>query len=128
MFHFVHTLLLIGIFDANDVNDLVKESLQMRSFSHSNVMGLLGICLNAGPAPYIVLPFMSGGSLLAHLKTNREEFVIKSDEYKEQVHTALITYIGQWWLYLFAGRDTVVVNVPTNSQRNGVSCCSKVYS
>ena len=81
----MRNFLLTGIFDANDVNDLVKESLQMRSFSHSNVMGLLGICLNAGPAPYIVLPFMSGGSLLAHLKTNREEFVIKSDEYKEQV-------------------------------------------
>ena len=80
----------------------------MRSFSHSNVMGLLGICLNAGPAPYIVLPFMSGGSLLAHLKTNREEFVIKSDEYKEQVHTALMTCIRPMviigaWLYLFAG-------------------------
>lgn len=74
-----------GFFDTSDVNDLVKESLQMKEFSHPNVMGLIGICLDAGPAPYIILPFMSAGSLLSYLKERRNKLVVTSEEGSEEV-------------------------------------------
>ena len=48
----------------------------MKNFDHPNVMSLLGVCLDAGPAPYIVLPYMANGNLLSHLKTNRETLVL----------------------------------------------------
>ena len=40
------------------------------------------MCLDAGPAPYLVLPFMTNGDLLSYLKANREELVL-SDEADE---------------------------------------------
>ena len=54
----------------------------MKNFQHRNVMGMLGVCLDAGPAPYLVLPFMTNGDLLSYLKANREELVL-SDEADE---------------------------------------------
>ena len=71
----IHSL-LTGSYNAKDVNDLVQESIKMKNFDHPNVMSLLGVCLDAGPAPYIVLPYMANGNLLSHLKTNRETLVL----------------------------------------------------
>ena len=78
----MQSLIFVGRFDTDSVEQLVKESLQMKSFQHRNVMGMLGVCLDAGPAPYLVLPYMTNGDLLSYLKTNREELVL-SDEADE---------------------------------------------
>ena len=56
--------------------DLLKECAKMKEFDHPNILPLRGVCLDGGPAPYIVMPFMPNGSLLAHLKKNRESLVI----------------------------------------------------
>ena len=48
----------------------------MKSFNHPNVLTLIGVCIELGPAPYIVMPFMSGGSLLAYLKKERDTLVL----------------------------------------------------
>ena len=32
----------------------------MQDLDHTNVMGIIGICLDAGPSPLIVLPYMKG--------------------------------------------------------------------
>ena len=78
----MQSLIFVGRFDTDSVEQLVKESLQMKSFQHRNVMGMLGVCLDAGPCPYLVLPYMTNGDLLSYLKTNREELVL-SDEADE---------------------------------------------
>ncbi len=44
----------------------------MYEFDHPNVLKLSGVCLNGGPAPFIIMPFMENGSLLAHLKEQRQ--------------------------------------------------------
>ena len=44
----------------------------MSQFKHAHVMSLVGVCLDAGPAPYIVMPYMANGSLLRYLKRERE--------------------------------------------------------
>ena len=51
----------------------------MSKFDHPNVLTLNGVCLDGGPAPFIIMPFMTNGSLLAYLKKNRATLVIKSD-------------------------------------------------
>ena len=48
----------------------------MYKFDHPNVLTLKGVCLDGGPAPYIIMPFMANGSLLAYLRKNRDSLVI----------------------------------------------------
>ena len=44
----------------------------MMEMDHPNVLTLTGVCLDGGPAPYIVMPFMANGSLLSYLKKERQ--------------------------------------------------------
>ena len=69
----------VGDFSEEEVHSFLVESIQMKEFSHPHVMSLLGVSLDSGPSPYLVLPFMAGGSLLVHLKKNRSELVLKHD-------------------------------------------------
>ena len=61
----------------------MEESVKMSSFDHPNVLSLIGVCLNLGQAPCIVMPFMSKGSLLSYLKKERLNLTIaeNSDDY-----------------------------------------------
>ena len=52
----------------------------MHQFSHPNVLTLKGVCLDGGPAPYIIMPFMANGSLLSYLKKERDNVVLESAE------------------------------------------------
>ena len=64
------------------VKDLLKECARMYDFDHPNVLKLLGVCLDGGPAPYIIMPFMANGSLLAHLKEERGNLVLDLSQQK----------------------------------------------
>ena len=65
------------------MRDLLKECTKMSTLDHPNVLTLIGVCVDGGPAPYIVMPFMFNGSLLAHLKKERENLVIPHDQQEE---------------------------------------------
>ena len=69
-------VLFIGFFDQNEINKIMEESVKMKQFNHPNVMNLIGVCLNAGPAPYIVMPFMPNGSLLSYLRKERQNLLL----------------------------------------------------
>ena len=75
----MHAYNYVGDFSEEEVHAFLTESIQMKEFSHPHVMGLLGVSLDFGSSPYLVLPFMAGGSLLTHLKKKRSELVIKQD-------------------------------------------------
>ena len=49
-------------------------------------MRMLGVCLDAGPAPYLVLPFMTNGDLLSYLRKNREELVLSNEADENEVN------------------------------------------
>ena len=53
----------------------MKECSKMYKFDHPNILTLKGVCLDGGPAPYIIMPFMTNGSLLAYLHKNRDSLV-----------------------------------------------------
>ena len=74
-----------GDFDDVDVNQFVEESLKMSRFKHAHVMGLIGVCLDAGSAPYIVMPYMANGSLLRYLKKERINIVFSEDADEDDV-------------------------------------------
>ena len=55
----------------------------MHEFEHKNILTLRGVCLDGGPAPYIVMPFMANGSLLAYLRKNRSTLAVSCKEQSE---------------------------------------------
>ena len=63
--------------------EFLRESVLMYKFNHPNVLPLVGICLDAGPSPYIVLPFMENGSLLSYVKKNRCRLLTSSETDEE---------------------------------------------
>ena len=63
----------------------VHESMKMSRFNHSHVMGLIGVCLDTGSAPYIIMPYMANGSLLKYLKNKRENIIVHGDTDEDEV-------------------------------------------
>ena len=58
----------------------MEECTKMSSLDHPNVLTLIGVCLDGGPAPYIIMPFMFNGSLLSHLKKERENLLLPPEQ------------------------------------------------
>ena len=76
---------LSGEFDQMEVDNFVEESLKMSQFKHAHVMGLIGVCLDAGSAPYIIMPYMANGSLLKWLKHERKNIVLLDETDEDEV-------------------------------------------
>ncbi len=51
----------------------------MKSFDHPHVLSLIGVSIDTGKAPFIVMPFMFNGSLLAYLRKERPNFKTLSE-------------------------------------------------
>ena len=75
MFCHSHT----GVFSKSDVDNIVRESIKMKSFDHLNVLPLIGVCLDLGDAPYLLTPFMDEGSLLSYLKRERPNLTVSEN-------------------------------------------------
>ena len=73
------SVFLVGFLEKELVKDLLRECAKMKEFDHPNVLTLRGVCLDGGPAPYIIMPYMTNGSLQGHLKENRGMLVIDPD-------------------------------------------------
>ena len=74
-----------GCYSDDDRQDFIKESLKMKELHHSHVMNLIGVCLDAGPTPYIVLPFMANGDLLSYLKKHRKKLLVTTEVEDDEV-------------------------------------------
>ena len=77
----------------------------MSQFKHVHVMGFIGVCLDAGSAPYIIMPYMANGSLLKWLKRERKNIVLldETDE-DEVIYTfscmhRLFSLSCSWWRF-----------------------------
>ena len=81
---------VIGFIDKMAVQELLSEYVKMKNLNHLHIMTLKGICLDGGPVPYIVLPYMANGSSLSYLKKERKNLTISrandsnSEEEEEQ--------------------------------------------
>ena len=78
-------ILAAGFYDHQMVRELLKECKKMCSFDHPNILTLRGMCLDGGPIPYLIMPFMANGSLLSYLRNNRKSIVIDKDDGEEKV-------------------------------------------
>ena len=64
------------MFTSKDVQGLVEEVMKMQAFHHSHVMPLIGVCLDGGAGPAIVMPYMANGSLLNYLRKERGSLLL----------------------------------------------------
>ena len=76
-----------GYFDKEAIHVLLEESVKMKEFNHPNVLTLFGVCVDAGPAPYIVMPYMAKGSLLSYLRKERHNILVAEQDDEEDVST-----------------------------------------
>ena len=56
----------------------------MLSFKHPNLMSLIGLCFD-GDVPLIIMPFMSGGSVLDYVRQNRDNLYFTAESSQEKV-------------------------------------------
>ena len=57
----------------------------MSRFKHPHLMCLIGVCLDVGSAPFIIMPFMANGSLLQYLKHERQSIVLQHETDEDEV-------------------------------------------
>lgn len=77
----------------------------MKRFNHPNVLCLIGICLDGGPAPYVVLPFMANGSLHSYLKKERPNLVLGRASDEEEVSIAMEVMVNCVMMTLYYTTD-----------------------
>jgi serine/threonine protein kinase len=96
----------------------------MYKFDHPNVLKVLGVCMDGGPAPYIIMPFMANGSLNVYLRNERDNLLLdpastKSDDAvsnnsEKSINIAVCVFT------VFCGKE-VARHVHSGCQGNGVS-------
>ena len=75
-----------ALFSAVDLERLAKEVSTMLSFEHTNVMSLIGVCID-GEMPLLIMPFMINGSVLHYVKRHKERLMIGDECTEEKVHS-----------------------------------------
>ena len=88
--YFLH--ISTGDFEQVEVDRFVEESLKMSRFKHAHIIDLIGVCLNAGSAPYIIMPYMANGSLLNYLKRERKKIVLPEGTHEDEVTSSSIPF------------------------------------
>ena len=66
------------------MEELKKECRTMYRLDHPNVLRLVGICFD-GETPYLIMPLMERGSLLMHLRKERENMLVNKDSGDDMV-------------------------------------------
>ena len=70
----------IGFHYQERADALLDEALRMKSLDHPNVLTLIGVCIDEHSTPYIVMPYMANGSLLAHLRKANNYVLVNSHD------------------------------------------------
>lgn len=73
------------MYSQEEVDAMLEEGMKLKYFKHPNVLSLTGVCVEVTPAPYIVMPFMSNGSLLHYLRREKLALVLSKNTDEEIV-------------------------------------------
>ena len=81
--HANHLFTFTALLSVAHKERILKEVSIMLSFNHTNVMSLIGMCIDR-EMPLLLMPFMSNGNVLKYVRSNREKlyFIEKRDNYE----------------------------------------------
>ena len=74
----------IALFSTGDLERLAKEVSTMLSFEHTNVMSLIGVCID-GEMPLLIMPYMSNGSVFDYVKQHKHELLLNHNASSQEV-------------------------------------------
>ena len=57
----------------------------MTNFDHPNVMKMLGVAITKQKSLYVVMPYMSQGSLLSYLRKSRADLTVENEDMTDLV-------------------------------------------
>ena len=77
-------MLTLALSFVSDKEKLLKEVTTMLSFTHPNVMPLIGVCFDE-EVPLIIMPYMSNGTVLGYVKQNQEKLYFDIQPNPEEV-------------------------------------------
>ena len=60
----------------------------MLSFTHPNVMSLIGVCFDE-EVPLIIMPYMSNGTVLGYVKQSKEKLYFDNQPNQDEVRNFL---------------------------------------
>ena len=78
----------IALLAVQDKERLLKEVSLMLTFSHPNVMQLIGLSFDR-EMPLIIMPFMSKGTVLEYVREHRDSLYITESVDKNQVEQSV---------------------------------------
>ena len=93
---------------------LAEEVLKMQAFHHLHVMSLIGVCLDSGAGPAIVMPYMANGSLLDYLRKERDSLLLDENASSnkvfviEMLYACSISYTGGTKAPMLQGKLSLV--------------------
>ena len=73
------------MYSATDLKQLVEESKIMTNFDHPNVMKMLCVAVTRQKSLYVVMPYMSQGSLLSYLRKHRADLTVENEDMTDLV-------------------------------------------
>ena len=80
-----------GMFSTSELKHLVEESKLMSKFDHPNVMKLFGVAISKRHETlYVLMPYMTQGSLLSYLKKHRCDLMVEYDDVTDSVSTTSV--------------------------------------
>ena len=85
----------------------------MSRFKHPHVMGLIGVCLDAGIAPYIIMPYMANGCLLDYLKRERGNLVLAEKADDDQVCYSATIRVPSMCMYFYIAPKRLELDTST---------------
>ena len=126
----------------------------MSSLHNPNVMGVIGICLDANVTPYIILPYMAGivmftilvsnknvinsitaGSLLSYLRKNKDILVLSKTSYPNSAVSSISFKDMFIHVFLHANfhKDTwyyerFAQDLFSDCERYGIYCTDRSYT
>ena len=77
-------MLILALSFVSDKEKLLKEVTTMLSFTHPNVMSLIGVCFDE-EVPLIIMPYMSNGTVLGYVRQNQEKLYFDTQPNQEEV-------------------------------------------
>ena len=77
-------MLTLALSLGSDKEKLLKEVTTMLSFTHPNVMSLIGVCFDE-EVPLIIMPYMSKGTVLGYVKQTQEKLCFDTQPNQEEV-------------------------------------------